>query len=149
MAFFLDPVEYEFLVAIRTHYLSTLCAALWLTCAGCVEPVVKIKMSGSAKVTIDGTTKQTPGRALLGNEVTIVLPPPSQPGYVWQITAHNSRFLRQLSLIKPIGDPAGESTVSFLAIQVGTTRVRFALVESGNKAEMSPVDMQEVVLAIE
>lgn len=146
--FFFDPIEYEFLVAIRTHYLSALCAALWLICAGCAEPVMKIKTSGSAKITIDGTTKQTSGKALLGNEATIVLPAPSKPGYVWQITAHNSRFLRQLSLIKPVGDPAGESTVSFLAILAGTTKIRFTLVESDNKAELSPVDIQEVALAI-
>jgi len=138
-----------FLVALRINLPSVLAAVLVLGFGGCVEPVAEIRMSGSVTVTIVAPTKQTSGKALLGNEVVIVLPPPKVAGYVWQITAHNARFLRQRSEITPVTGGAGESRVSFVAIQIGGTKVRFALVAAANQAEIAPVDIQEVALTIE
>ena len=147
--FFPRIFDYECRVGHRTNFLSIFTATLWLSCPGCVEPVVQVKMSGSVTVTVDAAKKQTSGKALLGNEVIVVLPPPKPAGYIWQITVHNARYLRQRSEITPVAGGTGESKVSFVAIQIGTTKLRFALVESSTQAEINPVDIQEVALAID
>ncbi len=135
---------------IRPTVFFVLVSALWLALAGCGTPTPpEIKAVGSATVTVDATNRRTSARVALANEVTLVLPPANPAGYVWQISAHDSRFLKQRTEITADADPEKGSTVAFLALRLGLTRIRFVLVKSAGQREIDPVDFREVELTIQ
>lgn len=126
--------------------MAALCSAL----AGCgTTKPTEMKALGSVTVKVDASNRRTVAKMQFANEVTLVLPPAHPPGYVWQISAHDSRFLKQRTEITAAADPAKGSTVSFLALRMGVTRLRFVLVESAVKAETDPTDFREVELTIQ
>jgi hypothetical protein len=130
-----------------TH-LSALLVALSCIGAGCATTTPALVPTGKATVTVDPAARPTRAKAQVMNEVIVVVPPPVRAGYVWQITQHNSDTLRQLTPLTAM-EPSGESIVSFLALRSSRTRILFALVPPTEKAEMDPVDVQEIDLTIE
>lgn len=127
----------------------TVLVALGLSLAGCDTPKApEIKPLGSVTITVDPANRRTVARAPLANDVTFVLPPPDPAGSVWQISVHDSRFMRQRTEITPAADPAKGPTVTFLTIQTGVTRARFVLVPAAGQREVDPTDLKEVELTI-
>jgi len=104
---------------------------------------------GKVTVKVDEEKKRTRGTAHLANLVTIELPAPEPAGYVWQISAHDTRFLKQRTELAPVGAAAGPWAVAFFALRTGTTRIRFLLVPPTGERGKEPVDIEDVVLAIE
>ena len=137
-------------MSIRRIVLVAVVSALGFALAGCGTPKPpEIKAVGSVTVIVDASNRRTLAKMPFANEVTLVLPPADPPGYVWQISAHDTRFLKQRTDIIAAADPAKGATVSFLAVRVGVTRLRFVLVVAAGKAETDPVDFREVELAIQ
>lgn len=135
---------------IRPIVLFVITAVLGFALAGCdTTQSTEIKALGSVTVKVDPLNRRTVAKMPFANEVTLVLPPAHPPGYVWQISAHDSRFLQQRTEITAAADPAKGSTVSFLALRMGVTRLRFVLVESAVKTETAPTDFREVELTIQ
>lgn len=122
-------------------------AAMALACAGCGTPAAKEVILGRTTVRADSAAKVTRATVKLAHEVTIVLRPPRTPGYVWQIAQHNSAALRQKTEVAT--NPAGETTVAFLTLRTGLTRIMFALVPPNGPAEAEPADVEDVQLTIE
>ena len=137
-------------MSIRPTVLIAIIAVPWLTLAGCSTPKsAELKAVGSATVRVDPENRRTLAKVRLANDVTLVLPPANPPGYVWLIAAHDSRFLHQRTEIMTAADPAKGSTVTFIAVRLGVTRLRFVLVESAEKTETNPTDFREVELTIQ
>ena len=135
---------------MRPIVLIAVLSALWFALAGCGTPrPPEIKAVGSVTVTVDASNRRTMARVPFASDVTLALPPAKPAGYVWQISAHDTRFLKQRTEITAAADPESGSTVSFLAVRAGVTRIRFVLVESAGRAETDPVDFREVELAIQ
>ena len=119
-----------------------------LSGAGCATTPPELKPNGKVTITVDAAVRPTRATAKLGNEIVIVLPPPDPAGYRWQIAQHNANILKQLTEIVP-GGPAGESTISFMAIRSGGTRLLFALVPANAGNEVEPAGVQEIQVFIE
>ena len=128
--------------------IRTTLVALGLVAAACTSRTTDLKSKGSLTVKLDTEAKRTAASVRLGFTVKLELPPADPPGYIWQISAHDWRFLKQLTDIVPPPAPTGSATVSFLAQQVGGTRVRFILVPPTAGREVNPVDFHEVVITI-
>jgi predicted secreted protein len=114
---------------------------------GCATKLPQRVVAGHDVVRADPAVKPTRATVKIAHEVKIVLRPPKTPGYVWQIAQHNSLTLEQKTDIVTNAD--GETSVSFLALRNGTTRVLFTLVPPNSPAESQPEDVEDVQLKIE
>jgi hypothetical protein len=115
--------------------------------AGCATKLPARVIAGHDVVRADPAVKPTRATVKVAHEVKIVLRPPKTPGYVWEIAQHNSLTLEQKTDIVTNAD--GETSVSFLALRNGTTRVLFTLVPPNSPAESQPEDVEDVQLKIE
>ncbi len=122
-------------------------AALCLGLAGCATRLPPRVVAGKMTVRTDPAVKPTRATVKLANEVTIVLRPARVPGYVWQIAQHNSNTLKQVKDITTNAE--GETTVAFVTLRSGTTRVLFTLLPANNPNESQPADVEDVQLQIE
>lgn len=104
---------------------------------------------GEVAVVLSDDKKTNAVTAQLRNLIAITLPVPKAPGYRWQISFHDVRYLKQMTDIVPGKTPDAGPTISFMARLPGRTRVRFLLLPDTNDRVATPVDAQEVVLAIE
>jgi hypothetical protein len=110
----------------------------------------KIKVQTRASFPLDGEKKATLVHTRYAEEIKLELPAIEAPGYHWQLVAHDTRFLRQLSEISRPVPPQRASAVSFLAIRsVPRTVLRFLLVRDDERTEATPVDRQDVTVEIE
>ena len=122
-------------------------AALGLGLADCATRLPPRVVAGKVTVRTDPAVKPTRATVKLANEVTLVLRPARAPGYVWQIAQHNANTLQQ---VKDIGTNAeGETTVAFLTLRSGLTRILFTLIPANSPNESQPADVEEVQLQIE
>jgi hypothetical protein len=134
----------------RKALLISLLVALSGACAGCATKVPELKPVGKATVSVTGDERTTRATVRAANEVVILLPAPKPPGHIWQIAQHNSNSLKQLTEVTPAAGPAGESSVSFMALRAGVrTTVLFALVPPNRAGEVEPADVREIQLVIE
>jgi hypothetical protein len=124
-------------------------AALSLSCAGCVSAPPEVVITGRVTVTGDPTRRPNRARAGLANEVTVILPPAGPGGYVWRIAQHSADTLKQLTDIVPAKGGTGESTIAFLALRSGLTRLMFTLVPPAEQSEVEPAGLLEIHLTIE
>ena len=130
---------------------AVLIAGLLVACAvglvGCANGPAPIKPRGATAVKLDAAKKRTTIQAGLANLVTITMPP-ARPGYAWQISYHDSRYLKQQTDFTPAAAADAGPTISFLAIGPGNTRLRFVLVPAGTNQGVDPADQQELVFTI-
>lgn len=112
--------------------------------AGCESA---LKPNGKAEFTLEADKKSSEGTARVANRVRVTLPP-VPVGFVWQISYHDARFLKQMEELKMPGKPDEGGTVTFLALNTGRTRLRFLLVPPNDGKTARPVDQQELVLTI-
>ena len=124
----------------------TFCA---LALAACSTRAPDLKPQGNAAVTLSADKKSSTATVELYNLITITLPAPKVPGYRWQISFHDARYLKQTTEIVPASAGGAGPTVSFIAATPGRTRLRFMLVPEGSGRVANPVDQQELVLTIE
>ena len=114
---------------------------------GCESPVETFKPEGSAAVVFAPGEKRQTLKAALANVVTVTLPAGAS-GTAWQIAQHDPRFLKLHADFQPPPRPAEGTTVSFVALTQGTTRLRFVLVPADARAA-TPLDHRELVVTIE
>jgi hypothetical protein len=117
--------------------------------AACQNQVEQRKPSGTTTVLIGPADVRTVAAVPFGHEVRITLPPPSDENHIWQISAHNWRFLQQLTDLAPTASVDRMWRVSFLAVKSGTTRVQFVLVPTTVAGTTVLADRREIVLTIE
>ncbi|HVS51745.1 MAG TPA: hypothetical protein VHD62_05265 [Opitutaceae bacterium] len=126
------------------------CGALVLLFAfgGCAsEP--KLKAQTHATFALDAEKKTTVVKTRFAEEIKLELPPIAEPGFHWQLFAHDARCLHQTSEISAPAGPQRISTVTFIAIRiVPRTLVRFLLVNDDAGLEATPVDRQDVTVQI-
>lgn len=117
--------------------------------AGCASSPSIIVPKGEASVVVDPAQKQTNTTLKMLHRITITLPPAQPSGHEWQIAQHDSRYLQQATEILPSEAPGAGPQISFIAVRPGRTRLRFALVPATTARTVEPVDLREVVVAIE
>lgn len=115
---------------------------------GCESGPVPIKPKGTVKVALE-TAKKVTTIGLKMEHLLVVTLPPVPTGLGWQIAFHDSRYLKQVSDLKPASAVDAGATISFVSLVRGKTRLRFLLVPTGNDREVRPVDQQELVLEIQ
>lgn len=128
--------------------LGLLLAGSGLALNGCAaSKPVEIKPNGTVEVTLDAAKKSGSITVKLANLITFTMPP-ADPSLEWQISFHDTRYLRQYSEFMPPKEPGAGSTVSFLAMSGGSTRLRFVLVPISESRSVRPQDQQEVRITI-
>jgi hypothetical protein len=131
---------------MKMVFVTLALAALWFGCAGCATTPPKRVAAGKVTVRTDPAVNPTRATVKLAYEVTIVLGR-SRPGYGWQIAQHNAGTLQQVKDFTTNTD--GETSVAFLTLRGGLTRVLFTLLPVNSPAESQPADVEEVQLLIE
>lgn len=112
---------------------------------GCGTPA--IKASRTMAVTMEAETKTRTIEVKPMTQLDLTLPT-VDAGFVWQISFHDARYLKQVQPPTPGAAGVG-STVSFITLNPGRTRVRFLLLPKSAGREASPVDQQEIVMTIQ
>ena len=127
---------------------TVLCALI--AAIGCATPVPVVQEKGEVKIDLDTSKKRgTSAKAQFGNRVTVIFPVADLTAYQWQISSHDVRFLKQLTEMKSPEVQTEGATMSFLAVRVGSTRLRFVLVPVGKEREATPIDGRDLILAIQ
>lgn len=109
----------------------------------------KLKVEGTVPVVLTGEKKTVSFAAEVRNEIVITLPPPKEPGYRWEISFHDVRYLKQASPIVAAAAPDTGPSIKFIALMSGRTRLRFALVPDTNERVVKPLDQQDLVITID
>lgn len=116
---------------------------------GCGTAPQKVEPRTAKTVVLDTAKNETRVTTQLVEELTLVLPPPPEAGYVWKIFASDSRFLRELTDVLPAAD--NTSTVKFLAIRTTgprvVVRVRFFAVRPNVSSDL-PIARHEALINI-
>jgi hypothetical protein len=105
--------------------------------------------NATVAIKVLGNNQRTVASAQVGNEIKVELPPPDPSGYVWEISALDTRYLKQRTEVLPLAGAAGPWSVSFFALHDGRTRIRFVLVPPTKETEKPTADLEEVVITIE
>ena len=127
----------------RALAFSSVVAVLWVT--GCGTPAIKASRTMAVTIEAEAKTRTIDVKPMTQIDLTL---PAVDPGFTWQISFHDARFLKQVQLLKP--GAAGEgATVSFITLNAGRTRVRFLLLPKSDGRESAPVDQQEIVMTIQ
>ncbi len=118
-----------------------------LALAGCASQPVEIKPIGTVAVALNPAKKTGTITIRLANLVAFTLPP-AEPNLKWEISFHDTRYLRQQTEFLPPQAEGEGATVSFLALATGSTRLRFVLVPVTAARSVKPVDQQEIRVTI-
>lgn len=121
--------------------------ALALANPGCESAPAAIKPTGEVAVPLDAAKKRGGVTVRLANLITFTMPP-SAPGFVWEISFHDTRYLKQQTPVTPPKVAGEGSTVTFLATNLGSTRLRFVLVPVSTAQAVAPVDQQDINVVI-
>lgn len=132
---------------MRMNNFPLLCVlALAVVQPGCESSNV-MKPSGEVAVPLDAAKKRGTIRVEHSNVVTFTLPP-AKPGLIWTISFHDTRLLKQQTPILPPKKAGDGPTVTFMAINLGSTRLRFVLVPESDAQSVAPVDQQDIAVTI-
>jgi len=131
----------------RIHPFGLVLLAAGLAFAGCNTGPKRIQPTGEVAANLTAEKKSTELEASAGNRIKITFPP-TAAGHAWQISFHDTRYLKQMSEIQPGPAPDTGPSISFLALARGRTRLRFMLLPATRERTAAPVDHQEVVLSI-
>lgn len=119
-----------------------------LISTGCTS-APKAKPAGVTPVTLDAATRRASIMTRLGMEVRLELPPPREPGNVWQIIQNDARFLQPLTEISAPSPVTGRSTVRFHAVRMGRSQLKFLAVPAVASAVADPVDFYDVLVTVQ
>jgi hypothetical protein len=122
---------------------------LALALGGCASRAPELKPEGRVVATLDPTKKSANVEAKAYNEIVLTLPNPKEPGYRWDISFQDARFLKQTTEVLPAGDGREGPTITFVARAPGRTRLRFVLVPDTRARAVNPVDVYDIVVDIE
>ena len=115
---------------------------------GCASRPVPLAPIGTANVKLDPERKSA--TFTVRNRHLLVLSlPPAAPAHHWEISFHDTRYLKLMSDIQPPAQDGESPTVSFLATTTGRTRLRFVLLPSVDRRRVDPVDQQELIVNIQ
>lgn len=120
-------------------------AVAGLCLLGCRTAPIKASRTIAVTIEAEAKTRTIEVKPLTQLDVTL---PPVDAGFVWQISFHDARFLKQVQPLQP-GTPGVGATVSFISVNFGRTRVRFLLLPKSEGREATPIDQQEIVIAIQ
>ncbi len=129
---------------LRRLSLRFVVTAALLAGGGCAS-TPELKPDGQVAITLDGVKKTGALSLRVANVLALTLPP-GREGHVWQIAFHNTSMLKLMH--PPKVDADGRTRVSFLALRLGGTRLKFLLVPANAGASAAPVDQQDVQLSI-
>lgn len=134
----------------RRRYLVVLIAAWCAGASGCNTAPPELKAIRTVPFVLDATKKTTAVTAHVAEEIKLTLPPIAEPGFQWQLFAHDTRFLKQTSEVTLPTDPGISAVVTFLVLRPAArpTRIRFFLVGEKRAKESRPVDTHEVLVSI-
>jgi hypothetical protein len=130
---------------IRQSIIAILLVACAWALTGCGAPKVNLTPTKILTLKLDDEKKSVIVNTRIQNLITLVLPPGPE-GYLWQISFHDPRFLKQMTPLKPAAGPEEGATISFLVVTGGRTRLRFVLVPANVGAGATPVNQHEVVV---
>jgi hypothetical protein len=114
---------------------------------GCENAKPAFTPNGAVAVPLDAAKQRGSVTVRLANLVTFAMPP-TAPGLVWQISFHDTRYLKQHTDFTPPQTPGAGATVSFVAVSMGTTRLRFVLVPVSLDRSVESVAQQNIVVEI-
>jgi hypothetical protein len=126
---------------------GVLVLALAVLNPGCESTNAVMKPTGEVAVPLDATKKRGAVNVRLANLLTFTMPP-AAPGLNWEISFHDTRFLKLQTPVLPPKVAGEGSTVTFMAINLGTTRLRFVLVPVSTAQAVAPVDQQDINVVI-
>ena len=128
----------------------TLSMLLALACAGpgCQSDRRAIRPAGETTVTLDPHTRHAEAKTKLQFEITLELPAPKSPGFVWQLIQADARFVGQTAEIEPVTG-TDRSAVSFITLHTGRTVLKFIAIPPTRAPESDPGDSYDVRLIVE
>ncbi|MDO8545342.1 MAG: hypothetical protein Q7S40_33290 [Opitutaceae bacterium] len=123
--------------------------ALAAVLAGCASPTTEITPVGQTRVAISSDDPFIEIHTRPIYELTLTLPPPNVPGYVWEIAAADPRYLKQTSTVAPLPGGSGGATVTFVTLRTGRTRLRFFAIPRTPARVADPGGKCDIVVLIE
>lgn len=99
-------------------------------------------------VALDGAKKKGGITVPLAHELVLTMPP-APPGHAWYIALHDTRYLKQTTDFVPARTPGEGPAITFLASNVGATKLRFLLAPVAQGAAVNPIDQYEVLVRIQ
>lgn len=127
----------------RAVAFSSIVAVLWVTACG--TPAIKASRTMAVVMEAETKTRTIEVKPMTQLDLTL---PVVDAAFQWQISFHDARYLKQVEPLKAGAAGVG-STVSFITLNAGRTRVRFLLLPKSAGRESSPVDQQEIVMTIQ
>lgn len=132
---------------VRPLPLFLLSATLLLAVAGCESPVSNTPKE-TQTVTLDAATRQATLTVALGNAIRLELPPPRQPGHVWQIVQNDTRFLQPMGALQPPNSSTERTVATFRGARPGRTQLKF-LASAPAPATGGTLDYYDVIVVVE
>jgi hypothetical protein len=120
--------------------------AAGLLAAGCASTA--LKPGGTVTLTVDAAKKQDTVAVPLTHVIELTLPA-AAPGLAWQIALHDPRYLKQQTEFVPSKTPGGGPTISFIALALGSTRLRFLLTPVNGGGGVEPLADLELLVRIQ
>ena len=133
---------------MRRLFVATVLVLLGMVGTGCTH-TAKAKPTGITPVTLDAATRRAAIITRLGMEVRLELPPPREPGNVWQIIQNDARYLQPLTDVGAPAPGTGRSTVRFHAVRIGRTQLKFLAVPALASTVADPVDSYDVLITVQ
>jgi len=101
---------------------------LW---AGCVSDSDKLPPpTSTSDLVLNPNEREVLATMRVGGALRVILPPPAEPGYEWEIVANNpGRVLQQITGLRAVPDAPGELAVTFQATR--PSRLLFVAVKPG------------------
>ena len=132
----------------RKFIVAAIAAALAWAVTGCATSTSPPKPNKTVAVQLDASKKSWAFNARVLNLLTITLPP-AAANHLWQISFHDPRYLKQMSEIKSPANTEAGTTISFLVLNTGRTRLRFVLVPPNSDGAVTPIDQQEIIFTVQ
>lgn len=125
--------------------LSVLAAAAGLLAlSGCRTPKPALpKPIAATTIKLAPDNRDVPKSIKINETLTVVLPPPIDPGDAWEIVANNTKLLPQISALKT--DSKGGATATFMAVHFGRSLLRFVALKPGQTVS-APTDLYQIIV---
>lgn len=83
----------------------------------------------------------------VGNALRVILPPPQEPGYAWEIVANPGRVLRQITGLRPVPGAPDHLAVTFQATRPLRSRILFMAIRPG-QAESTAAEQYSITVGV-
>ena len=118
---------------MRTRTILMLLPVLTGLCAGCASDSDRLPPpTSTADLVLNPNEREVLATMRVGGALRVILPPPAEPGYEWEIVANNpGRVLQQITGLRPVPDAPGKLAVTFQATRPRRSRLLFVAVKPG------------------